>query len=85
MPRVTQAFRDGATWRAYAIGDTYEGPRADELAALGLLAAEGSDEGPLEPMTLAQLRALASEVGADVPAKARKADVIAAIEAAREG
>lgn len=84
MPKVTQAFRDATTWRAYAIGDEYEGPRADELAALGLLEPVAADTPPLASMTLAELRALAADRGVDVPAKARKTDVVAALEAAPE-
>lgn len=84
MPKVTQAFRDGATWRAYAVGDKYEGTRADELAALGLLAADDAPTAPLETMTLAALRRLAAEMGVEVAPKARKADVMAAIESASE-
>lgn len=87
MPKVKQAFRDGSTWRAYAVGDSYEGPRADELAALGLFepdvpgAPKESDD--LPSMTAAELRAMAAGLGLDVPSKAKKADIIAAIEAAR--
>lgn len=82
MPKVKQAFRDGSTWRAYAVGDSYEGPRAEELAALGLLKAE-APEAPLGDMTVAELREVAASVGVDVQPRAKKADIIAAIEAAR--
>ena len=38
----------------------------------------------LDDMTVAELRELAEESGVDLPSKAKKADIIAAIEAADE-
>lgn len=39
MARVLRAFRDRETWRRYAKGDEYEGPREAELAAGGYVEA----------------------------------------------
>lgn len=45
---------------------------------------DGGCPSELEDMTVAELRELAEESGVDLPSKAKKSDIIAAIEAADE-
>lgn len=77
MPRVTQAFRDADTWRAYGVGDPYEGPRSEELAALGFVEGGGNLPPGIGGLTAAQLRDLCAERGVEAPRKATKAQLLA--------
>lgn len=84
MPKVTAPFRDRETWRAYDVGDEYVGGRADELAAEGLVEAPAPPPADIPPcyasMTCPQLRALCDEWGIDVPRRATKPQLVAALE-----
>lgn len=77
---VLAAFRDAASWRAYAPGDSYEADeeRVARLAALGLVSPAGGDgKAPSADMTVDQLRRLCEQRGAEAPARATKAQLLA--------
>ena len=64
-------------WYAqYCLRGGYFAPVFEEMPKAG---------GDLHSMTVRQLRDLCGEIGADVPANARKADLIALLESAGEG
>lgn len=68
-------------------GALVEGAVDGAIAADGVLFGapvdDPVDEVALDDMTAAQLRAVADELGLDVPARAPKAEIVAAIDAAR--
>ena len=78
--RVDTAFRDRESWRAYAVGEEYEGDeaRVSELVSQGCLSVGAPAEG-VDPMalTVAELKALCDERGLDYPKKATKAQLLA--------
>ena len=76
---VTAAFRDRLTWRAYGVGEEYEGDeaRVSELASMGCVTDDSATEdGGLTDLTVAELKALCDERGVDYPRKATKAQLL---------
>ena len=75
----------GDAWEA-----TPERLRAINTAGYGIMAEEVADEPPeeeadaLDSLTVRELTAMCDEMGIDYPAKPKKAELVEAIEAARE-
>lgn len=92
--RVIRAFFHADTGRLWRVGDTFRGEdaAARQLAERGYLdlgggavAAPASDAADLASLTVSELRALCAERGIDVPKRARKAELVAALAEAGRG
>lgn len=88
--KVVRAFVHANTQTAYSVGDEFAGTdgQARELQDMGFVEivteAPGDDsrdpaEQPAEGMTVAELKALCAEYGIEVPANAKKANLVAAV------
>lgn len=75
---VIAAFRDRLSWRAYDVGEEYEGAdaRISELASAGCVNSGAADGGDLASLTVAELKELCDERGVDYPRKATKAQLV---------
>lgn len=76
---VIAAFRDRLSWRAYDVGEEYEGPdaRVSELASMGCVACGPvTEDGDFTGLTVAELKALCDERGIDYAKKATKAQLL---------
>ena len=86
--KVIRSFKHSNTGLIWFDGDTFRGTHdaAVQLAERGYLDFDGAEPQPEEPslatLTVRELAAMCAERGIDVPARAKKADLIAAIEAA---
>ena len=90
--RVIKSFKHTNTGLIWFDGDTFRGSAADaeQLAGRGYLELtgatpagsrrRGADVPALAAMTVRELAAMCAERGIDVPAKARKADLVALLE-----
>ena len=81
---VIRAFRHTNTGRTWLVGETFEGDAGtvEQLAAMGYVAATGEHAGAdLAALTVAELRALSSKLGVEAPPRARKAELLALLEA----
>lgn len=88
--RVIKSFKHTNTGIIWFEGDVFKGgdDAAAQLAEMGYLDFDGrapksQDEPELATLTVRELSAICSERGIEVPNKPRKADLIAAIRAAR--
>jgi hypothetical protein len=88
--RVTKAFWHTNTGRLYRVGEWFRGDdvAARQLADRGYLSIPGevavvsahaSDATDYATLTVSELRALCDGRGIDVPKRARKADLVAAL------
>lgn len=96
--KVVKAFHHTNTGKTWLAGDVFSGDESTvaELARRGFLAAsepnvtvaisaEGFESEPdFGALTVKELSALCADRGIDVPAKARKAELVAALQAAGE-
>lgn len=96
--KVVKAFHHTNTGKTWLAGDVFSGDGATvaELARRGFLAqaepgavvvvsADGFESEPdFDALTVKELAALCADRGIDVPAKARKAEFVAALQAAGE-
>jgi len=88
--RVIRSFRHTNTGRVWFEGDVFSGTEeaARQLAKMGYLepakgGATAKASPPLATLTVKELAAICDEENIEIPKKPRKADLIAAIEAAR--
>ena len=91
---INKPFRDLSENEWREVGDVWEATperlRAINAAGYGIMAEEVADESPegeadgLESLTVRELTAMCDEMGIGYPAKPKKAELVEAIEAARE-
>jgi len=81
---VNRPFRDLSTGTLYVPGDEFDGDAAKmeriNSAGYGVMAEAVADAPDYMAMTVAQLREALAERGAEIPTKARKADLVAMLE-----